>query len=83
MSFAGITSASPDTQDQKPAVLNGQNYILILVETTSQYNSGLGGDYSVIQVWTANSAWQPVNLLAQTSQGYRDFNVYTYPSLSN
>ena len=82
MSFGGVTSASPDTQDQKPAVLNGQNYIVILNATSWQYPSGVGGVNGVIQVWSANSAWQPVSLLAQTGQGYCDFCVFTYPSLS-
>jgi len=83
MSFAGVTSASPDTQDQKPAVLNGQNYIFVLSTTSWQNYNGAGGANGIIQVWSANNAWQPVSLLSQTSQGYCDFNVYTYPSFSN
>ncbi len=71
------------TQDQKPAVLNGNNYIVVLNSSSYVYQSGDAG--GAVEVWSANSAWQPVSMLATTSWtalGYCDLYVYTYPSLS-
>ena len=71
---AGITSASPDTDDQKPAVINGNNYIV----------ASTGGSFQEthISVYSATSSWAPSTELATTStSGWGDFYVFTYPSV--
>jgi hypothetical protein len=71
---AGITSASPLTEDQKPAVVNGNNYIV----------ASTGGSFqnTYISVYSATSSWAPSTELATTSTaGYGDFYTFIYPSV--
>lgn len=77
LSYGGVSS---NLAEQKPAMLDGKRYIF----TTAGFS---GNDYvgfnQTIQVYAANTSWQPTSLLATTSTvNYGLFFVYTAPTSS-